>query len=387
MVSEDKTAAELGDDSEIVPIVAIGASAGGLRSIEALFKDMPLDTGMAFVIIQHLSPDFKSLMSEIMGRQTLMPISVAEDGMILEANHIYLIPPGKELRCEGYQLALSEFPDGLHKPIDVFFNSLAKNAGVPVAGIVLSGTGSDGSEGIEAIYGAGGLTIAESLGSAAFDGMPINAVRTQCVQHVLHPAEMIDVLLNEKMQSVVGQRNLRTDESMHSIFSMLSNHYNLNFDDYKPSTIERRIERRQSMANFKTCEAYAKYLASDRGALDDLFHDLLIGVAKFFRDEAAYCSLEREVESMLQNYPEGRTFRVWVAGCATGQEAYSMAMVILDVMDRLGRKHNLKIFATDVHQKTLELAAQGIYHKSDLEFVSPEKSKSISNALMVIDIA
>ncbi|MEL6108707.1 MAG: chemotaxis protein CheB [Planctomycetota bacterium] len=365
-------------DEVIVPLVGIGASAGGLQSIENLFGKMPSDTGMAFIVIQHLSPDFKSLMPEILSRHTPMPVKVVEQGATLDANSVYLIPPGKEIRCVGHQVEVTDFQTSLHKPIDTFFKSLAANEGVPISGIVLSGSGSDGAEGLEAIHRVGGWTMAESTLTAQFDGMPIAAERTGCVDAILTPAEMPAALLRN-MNAVPRQTPGAPQEvdltGVRLIFSLLENRYDLHFDDYKPATIARRIERRQILGRFENVFAYAEHLSKDEQELDELFHDLLIGVTKFFRDAKAFDVLEEQLEIDIARLPPGETYRIWVAGCASGEEAYSIAMIALDILHRLGRKPVLKVFATDVHQRILEQAATGIFDADALEFVSIERQQ------------
>ena len=367
----------------IVGIVGIGASAGGLKSIEALFDNMPSDTGLGFVIIQHLSPDFKSLMSEILSRHTSMSVVLADKEMSLQSDHVYVIPPGKELRVFGDTLAISDLPPGLNRPIDTFFKSLSENPRVPSVGIILSGTGSDGAEGIRAIHSKGGLTIAESGDTAQFDGMPVSAERTGCVHHVLRPAEIPHALVRYLENDGVPDVAIAAIDlsGVRLIFSLIEQTYGLRFDQYKPTTITRRIERRQTLGNFDSMHAYADHVESDPVELDALFHDLLIGVTKFFRDEQAFLALEAALFEQVKSLPSGEVFRVWCVGCATGQEPYSVAMILLDAMDRLGRQRELKVFATDVHQGSLDHAARGEYDAEAIEFVSNERREKYFDAL------
>ena len=362
-----------------IPVVGIGASAGGLRSLETLFDHMPSDTGMAFVVIQHLSPDFKSLMDEILARHTDMTICIATHGMVIEANHIYLIPASKELRIVDQKLKLAEFTENIHKPIDIFFRSLAKNCGSNCTGVVLSGTGSDGSDGIQVIFREGGLTIGESIESAEFDGMPRSAAATGCLDYVLPVKEIAPLLVKHAVaplrrlpKSQTVDPNL---EGINLIFSLLSMSYNIKFEHYKPNTIARRIERRQNLTSCETVFEYAELVKNDQKELDALYHDLLIGVTRFFRDNEAFSELEETIESQLEKVPLDETYRVWVAGCASGEECYSIGMMILDCMKRKGRKPLLKIFATDIHQRILDFAAKGEYEQENLEFVSGERQR------------
>ncbi|MEM7477674.1 MAG: chemotaxis protein CheB, partial [Planctomycetota bacterium] len=363
-------------ESETVPIVGIGASAGGLKSIELMLDNLPNGTGLAFVIIQHLSPDFRSLMPEILARHTEMDVCLATQESTIEANHVYVIPPGKELRCFGHTLAITDLPSGLSRPIDTFFTSLAKNSGVPCAGIILSGTGSDGTLGIEAIHQNGGFTIVETGDSAEFDGMPLSAERTGCVDLVLPPEKIPDALecFNGKPKALANCSQRESGlQGMELIFALLEKQFGLQFEHYKPSTITRRVGRRQQFKEFQSIIEYAEYLRDDFSELDNLFHDLLIGVTKFFRDEQAFNILENSLREKLVQLPEDEPFRAWSIGCATGEEPYSLAMILSDLMQQLDRRFVVKIFATDVHQRSLEAAAKGVFDAEAVEFVSASR--------------
>ena len=376
---DTKEVEELSSELCDFPVVGIGASAGGLRSLESLFDRMPPDTGMAFVIIQHLSPDFKSLMDEILARHTDMAISIATHGMKVEPNHVYLIPASKELRLVDRKLKLAEFTENIHKPIDIFFKSLAESCGSNCTGIVLSGTGSDGTDGIQHIFRAGGLTIGESIESAEFDGMPRSAAATGCLDYVLDAKEIASLLVKHAVAPLKRlPKNPTVDpnlEGINLIFSLLSASYDIKFEHYKPNTIARRIERRQNLANCETVFEYAELCKNDLDELDALYHDLLIGVTRFFRDTEAFNELEEAIDAQLDKVPPDETYRVWVAGCASGEECYSIGMMILDCMKRKGRKPLLKIFATDVHQRILDFAAKGEYEKQNMEFVSEKRQR------------
>ena len=367
------------------PVVGIGASAGGLGSLEAFFDHMPSSTGMAFVIIQHLSPDFKSLMDEILARHTEMAISIVTHGMTVEPNHVYLIPASKELRIVDRQFRLAEFTESIHKPIDIFFRSLAESCGSNCTGIVLSGTGSDGTDGIQVIFREGGLTIGESVESAEFDGMPRSAAATGCLDYVLAAQEIAPLLVKHAVAPLKRlPKNQCVDpnlEGISLIFSLLSASYDIKFEHYKPNTIARRIERRQNLTSCATVFEYAELCKNDLEELDALYHDLLIGVTRFFRDTEAFNELEETIDAQLEKVPLDETYRVWVAGCASGEECYSIGMMILDCMKRKGRKPLLKIFATDVHQRILEFAAKGEYERENLEFVSEERQQEYFDQL------
>ena len=361
-------------------VVGIGASAGGLDALERFFDHVPADTGMAFVIVQHLSPDFKSLMDELLARHTRLPIHLVEDGMPVEADHVYLIPPKKEMIISGGRLLLSERDrqQELTLPIDVFFRSLAQDCGRRAVAIVLSGGGSDGSRGVCDVHEAGGLVLVQDLHSAQFDGMPRAASDTGVADGVISPGEMPAILLDHLAGPPAARRvpdsSLLTEPNgIGAVYRMLQGEFGIDFTHYKPSTVTRRIERRLALAHSSDLEEYVGRLKGDHDELDVLYHDLLIGVTRFFRDEAAFERLEREVlPDLLRRRPRDAALRLWVAGCATGEEAYSLAIVLLDVMARLGER-SIKIFATDVHRGSLERAARGVYDAEAVAGVSAER--------------
>jgi two-component system CheB/CheR fusion protein len=349
-------------------VVGIGASAGGLDALERFFDHVPADTGMAFVIVQHLSPDFKSLMDELLARHTPLPIHLVEDGMPVVPGHVYLIPPKKEMIISGGCLLLSERDrqQELSLPIDVFFRSLAQDCGNRSVAIVLSGGGSDGSRGVCEVHDAGGLVLVQDLDTAQFDGMPRAAADTGIADRVIPPEEMPAVLLAHTT-GPTGARKvpegvvLTEPNGIGAVYRMLQGEFGIDFTHYKPSTVTRRIERRLALAHSVDIEEYVRRLESDRDELDVLYHDLLIGVTRFFRDEQAFDILEREIlPELLRRGPRDAPLRLWVAGCATGEEAYSLAIVLLDLMAKLGERP-VKIFATDVHRGSLERAARAVY--------------------------
>jgi two-component system CheB/CheR fusion protein len=361
-------------------VVGIGASAGGLDALERFFDHVPRETGMAFVIVQHLSPDFKSLMDELLARHTRLPIHLVEDGMPVEADHVYLIPPKKEMIISGGRLLLSERDrqQELTLPIDVFFRSLAQDCGSRAVAIVLSGGGSDGSRGVCDVHEAGGLVLVQDLESAQFDGMPRAASDTGVADWVIPPQEMPGAVLAHAMGPSVARGVpdglvLTEPNGIGAVYRMLQQEFGIDFTHYKPSTVTRRIERRLALAHSVDLDEYIRRLKSDRDELDVLYHDLLIGVTRFFRDEAAFELLEREVlPDLLRRARRDAPLRLWVAGCATGEEAYSLAIVLLDVMAKLGERP-VKIFATDVHRGSLERAARAVYEADAVANVSEER--------------
>ncbi|WP_437509369.1 chemotaxis protein CheB [Sorangium sp. So ce1099] len=358
-------------------VVGIGASAGGLEALEHFFDNIPKESGMAFVVVQHLSPDFRSLMDEILGRRTELPIHLVENGMLVEPDHIYLIPPKKEMIISGGRLLLSERDrdQELTLPIDVFFRSLAQDCGPRAIAVVLSGGGSDGSRGIRAVHEAGGLVVVQDVDSAQFDGMPKTARDAGVADCVMPPQDMPRVLL-EHVRSE-GRRPEReaagVDQAMTAVYTMLEEQFGIDFTHYKPSTVTRRIERRIQLAHTDDIDQYVKRLKSESRELDVLYRDLLIGVTRFFRNEEAFGILEQEVlPELLREGPRDTPFRVWVAGCATGEEVYSLAILLHELTSRSGHRP-FKIFATDVHHGSLELATRGLYEEEAVVNVSPER--------------
>ncbi|MET0595818.1 MAG: chemotaxis protein CheB, partial [Polyangiaceae bacterium] len=374
------------NDASAVPapthVVGVGASAGGLDPLEHFFDNLPNRTGMAFVVVQHLSPDFRSLMDELLARHTELPILLVEDGMQVEADHIYLIPPKKEMIISGGRLLLSERDrdQELSLPIDVFFRSLAQDCGARAVAIVLSGGGSDGSRGICDVHEAGGLVLVQSIETAQFDGMPKSAIDTHVADGIVAPEEMPALL--EKHARIVAQgvamrtsrqRAVPDGSGLAVVHRMLQDEFGIDFTHYKPSTVTRRIERRLALAHSQNIDEYVERLRNDHDELDVLYRDLLIGVTRFFRDEKAFELLETQVlPELLQKTPKDAPVRLWVAGCATGEEAYSLAIVLLDLMEKTGHRQ-VKIFATDVHRGSLERAARAIYEEPALANVSAER--------------
>jgi two-component system CheB/CheR fusion protein len=370
------------DESEASPsptdgrIVGIGASAGGLEALEQLFDALPPDTGMAFVVVQHLSPDFRSLMDELISRHSEMPVVIAEDNMPVRANHIHLMPPRKQMIIRDRHLVLTDKePQAFTLPIDTFFRSLAQDVGSQSVAIVLSGSGSDGSRGVVEIKRAGGLVLAETAASAKFDSMPLSAAATGVVDHCHPPRDLARVLCGLPPRDVVPEAaSLSDDPAMDALLRHLRDHFGIDFSLYKTTTVGRRIQRRADLLRVQSLAGYVEQLRADPDELNALYQDLLIGVTQFFRDPEAFDRLEQEViPSLLDKLPADEELRVWVAGCATGEEAYSLAMLFWDGFAARNRPVRLKMLATDVHQASLEHAGAGIYGEDQLQFVNPRR--------------
>ena len=380
MVTSDRIASKENTGNSF-PIVGIGASAGGLESLERFFSNVPIDSGMAFVVIQHLSPDFTSMMDELLARRTRLPIHRTEEGATVEPNHIYLIPPKKEMIVSAGRLHLTDKDpkQSLTLPIDHFFRSLAQDAGDSAVAVVLSGTGSDDSRGVVDVHQAGGLVLCESGESAKFDGMPLSAQETGQVDVVLKPEEMPAAIL-EFFRAPRGIMSRPTPvdaeplEGVEAVFDLLRREYDIDFSHYKPTTVSRRIERRLSLVHINTLDDYVERLRHDADELNALYKDLLIGVTKFFRDAKTFELLERTViPGLLERVSKEHEIRAWIAGCATGEEAYSLAILLHEALERANRPINVKIFATDVHKSSLESGGHGIFDEERLAEVSPQR--------------
>jgi two-component system CheB/CheR fusion protein len=359
-------------------VVGVGASAGGLESLERFFSHLPADTGMAFVVVQHLSPDFKSLMDELLARRTAMPVRIAEQDTLVEPNHVYLLPPMKEMMIRERRLLLTDKDprQGLALPIDRFLRSLAQDAGERAIAIILSGSGSDGSRGIQDVARAGGVVFCESTDTAKFSGMPMSALRTGVVEQALAPEELATAVaaLGRPFLSATDRRGDGDEHGVDPILRILRDEYQIDFSHYKTSTVSRRIERRLALNRSIDLDTYVDQLRSDRRELNSLYEDLLIGVTRFFRDDDAFEVLtDRVIPDLVDRTAPDEQIRVWVPGCATGQEAYSIAMVLHECLRDRRRAVNVKILATDVHKASLDAAGAGWFSEQQIAGVSPQR--------------
>jgi len=351
--------------------VGIGASAGGLEALESFFTHMTADSNMAFVVIQHLSPNYKSMMVELLSKRTEMTVQRAEEGMFVEANSVYLIPPKKNLSIFHGKLLLSDSDHsrGLNLPIDMFLHSLADDQAEKAIGIILSGTGSDGVRGIRAIKEAGGMIMAQSEESAKFDGMPRAAISTGLTDFILSPEEMPEKLLSFTRHPYALKTDrppvlLSDEDSMARIFALLRERTRVDFTFYKPSTVVRRIERRMTVCQVNDLRDYVKLMESRSDEVQVLYRELLIGVTSFFRDREVFESLETHYLPELFTRLKGREARFWTAACSTGEEAYTLAMLSREILEQMGKRIDVKIFATDLDRSAIARASSGIYPES-----------------------
>ncbi len=361
------------------PIVGIGASAGGLAALEGFLHATSEPTAAAYVIVTHLSPDQHSLLPDLLGRVTSLPVAEIEDGLALQAGHIYVAPPAVYVSITEDRFVTSTPPnDDRRHPIDFFLRSLAKARGSEAACVILSGSGADGVLGLRAIKEAMGLVLAQDPVSAEFDGMPISAINTGLVDDVL-PAAGLAHFLNEFFHDDGENQVALEDDSsapaLKRILEQLRLHSGHDFSRYRVNTIQRRLIRRLLVHRIDDLDSYERFLQETPEEVDLLFRDLLIGVTHFFRDPEAFSTLGRCVETMLQSNNGGsdRHLRAWVAGCATGEEAYSVAITLLEALERTGVHRTVQIFATDIGEEAIVKARAAIYPASISLDVNPER--------------
>ena len=361
-------------------VVGVGASAGGLEALGLFFDHLPVDTEASYVVIQHLSPDYESHMPELLRRHTSLEISLAAQGMVLQKGRVYLIPRGTTLMVsEGVFLLTEKDSGSVSYPIDTFFRSLAQDYGARAIGIILSGTGNDGSRGLLEIHEAGGLVIAQTEASARFTGMPESAIDTGVVDSISDPEGMGRILAHyfseSKVPEEVGPAALMEEvprSALETIFAALEERYGIDFSQYKQDTISRRLQRRLDFNNDIDIDAYAARIVADPEEVETLYHDLLIGVTSFFRDANAFRIVaDQIIPDIVKN--ETEQVRIWVPGCASGEEAYTIAMLFLEEYHQKARTPDFKVFASDVHPVSIRTASEGAY--------PPELVKTIPSAL------
>ncbi len=365
-------------------IVGIGASAGGLEALQRFFDAVPGDSDLAYVVVQHLSPVHKSLMVDLLAKHTAMEVVQATDGVLVQRNTVYLLPPGKHLTIEDGRLRLTakDAGGGMSLPIDIFLTALAHDQGSLAIGLILSGTGSDGTRGLMAIKSAGGFAAVQQPETAQFDGMPRSALATGQVDATLPPEELPARLIDHARKELARarrpmparQRREDGDDPLAQIIAVIRSVTGVDFSHYKLATLLRRIERRMQGAGLDSMEEYAALLRRNSAETVNLYKEMLIGVTRFFRDGAAFRVLaDRVIPSLLANRSPTDIIRVWVCGCASGEEAYSIAILFAEAQERLGRSFDVKIFATDIDQDSIEVASLGEYPHAIAEDVSQER--------------
>ncbi len=369
------------------PIVGIGASAGGLEAFAQLLAAVPEESGMAFVLVQHLDPQHESQLAEILAPAVKMPVQTVHDGVAVRPNRVCVIPPNRNMELRDGHLRLVKRPPGLHLPIDIFFQSLAEVQGSRAIGIVLSGNASDGSLGLRAIKAECGMTFAQDEGTARFSGMPRNAIATGTVDYILPPAEIgrelsrlghHRFLITPKPGEAKAETLPEGDGEIRRIFTLLQAATKVDFSQYKPTTIRRRIGRRMMVLRLETLADYVKHIQQQPAELRELYKDLLISVTSFFREPASFEVLTRILGESLRD-PNRKSIRVWVPGCSTGEELYSLAICLHELLGEKQLSMAVQLFGTDISEIALERARQGLYPGLIMQDVSPARLRRFFN--------
>ena len=369
-------------EKEPSAIVGIGASAGGLDAFTQLLEKLPNDTGMAFVLVQHLDPNHKSALTDILSKITTMTVSEVENKTVVSPNHVYIIPPDKAMLITHGILNLVPREETARPfmPIDYFLESLAKDQGNKAIGVILSGAASDGSLGLKEVKNVGGITFAQKPQTAEFDTMPLNAITTGVVDFVLPPDDIACELAEIARSSVYNtktaepQKIFDVDSELKQIFTILRKTSGTNFSEYRELTIQQRTFRRMVLNKIEKVGVYIDYLRQNLMEVGELYQDILINVTSFFRDPKAFETLRSLVfPVIMKNKVPGEPVRIWVAGCSTGEEAYSLAIILIEFLGDDAVNTPIKIFATDINDKVIEKARAGIYPESINEDVSLER--------------
>ena len=374
------------------PIVGIGASAGGLEAFTQLLQHIPVTTGLAFVLVQHLAPTRVSMLPELLSRVTKMPVRQVRKGMIVEPNHIYVMPPNANMTINGMTLGLVPRGEtlGLHMPIDHFFRSLAQQHGSRAIGIILSGAGSDGALGLAEIKEQGGITFVQNVRTAKFPGMPHSAIMHGGIDFILPPADIAQELARVAQNPyVISPPSGREEEppadpsptiqslsqdAVNQIFQLLRATRGVDFTFYKQSTIRRRITRRMTLCKIDSLAEYAQYIKDHHEELEALYHDLLIKVTGFFRDPETFEALKSKVfPIILRDRPANKPIRIWVPGCASGEECYSIAICLFEFLGDRVSDTPIQMFATDIDEIALARARSGRYIENITLDILPER--------------
>ena len=383
-VIEPAPGSEAGERQEtdpLFPVVAIGASAGGLEAFTTLLRHLPTDSGMAFVFIQHLAPSHESMLPHLLSRETAMPVEQIEDGALLSPDHVFVIPPNTAITVSGLALSLTARV-AAGTAVDGFLRSLAASHKSRAIAVILSGTGSDGALGVQAIAEDGGVVFAQEPQSAKFDGMPRSAIATGCVDFVL-PVEAIatelarishEPRLIERDPPEVGERPPDSEREFQTIGELLRSNTGIDFSLYRQATVRRRVQRRVAVLKQRGLPEYVEYVRENPEEAHALAQDILIRVTRFFRDSDTFDTLSRKVfPALIRKTPHDRAVRIWVAGCSTGEEAYSIGMCFAEVAEQMKSRVPIQVFATDINEAAIEKARRGTYLDNIVADVSQER--------------
>jgi two-component system, chemotaxis family, CheB/CheR fusion protein len=372
------------------PVVGIGASAGGIEALIRLFEAMPADSGMAFVIVLHLDPTHESQLAQLLGQHTEMPVAEIADGMAIEPDHVYVIAPASSLTVERGRLRLKEpaEPRGHRHPVDVLFASLANDQRERAICIVLSGTGKNGTEGLKEVKAQGGCVLVQDPETARFDGMPLSAIAAKLDDHVLAPENMPKFLLRYIRHAYVAapdaidEPTADGDSPLDPILALLRVRFGHDFRHYKRSTLLRRVHRRMGLANLEAVDDYTDLLRTSPAEIAALVKDLMISVTRFFRDPEAWETLDKTVLApLVAERDSDAPIRLWAPGCATGEEAYSLAMLLTERAEAAQKQFQIKIFATDSQDDNLTFARAGVYPEAALSAIPPDRLRRFFDKL------
>ena len=367
-----------------IPVVGMGASAGGLEAFEKFFRNLTAASGIAFVLVSHLDPDHASMLTEILQRATGMPVREVRDKMVLEPNHVYVIPPNCDMAVfhGALHLSMPEKIRGQRLPIDHFFRSLAEDLGEKSIGVILSGTGTDGTLGLRAIQDAGGTAFVQDPATAKYDGMPSSVVRNNLASYILDvekiPQELLNYIqsLSKKESEIFPVADDSTIYDIREILKIIRSATRNDFSLYKQSTIVRRIERRMEANNIVSINDYARYLRGNPGETQILFEEMLINVTNFFRDPEAFYILKKDVfPQIFLDKPQDYCFRIWVPACSSGEETYSIAISLREYMDEIKKDFKIQIYSTDINERSITAARIGVYPENITLDVSPDRLK------------
>lgn len=367
-----KTSSAKKKPNEDLFVVGIGASAGGLEALRPMVTSLPALSNMAYVVVQHLSPKYRSLLAQLLGRETEIKIEEIKDGMVVEKNTIYITPPNKDVLIKNSTLRLRKpsSPVGPKPSVNAFFVSLSEDKGEHAIGIILSGTGTDGAHGIRALKANAGYTIVQDPETAKYDGMPKSAIATGCVDRLTTPEKIgMELASIAQFPRLAMQKSAKTAEhsTIEEIFYLVKKRTDIDFSQYKPNTIRRRLERRMAANRIDNPEAYLKFVQQTPQELDLLCKDVLISVTSFFRDTRAFSDLTGTLPEILKDKSPGDSIRIWIAGCATGEEAYSVAMMLSDHLGSSITEYTVQIFATDIDLEAMAHARKGLYSEETIQ--------------------
>jgi two-component system, chemotaxis family, CheB/CheR fusion protein len=385
-----KDTAETSSSVNSFYVAGIGASAGGLDALERFFGNMPEKSGMAFIVVSHLDPNHISIMPELIQKCTKMKIFQAEDGMKVNPNNVYVAPANRDLAILHGTIQLIEPPEahGFRLPIDFFFKSLSADLGEKAICIILSGMASDGTAGLKAIKNELGMVMVQDPESAKFDGMPTSAIKTGLADYILPPEEMPAQLINfinQKVKGVLSDTAItdaKIPNAFQKIFILLRTHTGHDFSLYKKNTLYRRVERRMNIAQLDSLQNYVRLLQENPEEIENLFKELLIGVTNFFRDPESFVKLKKILEDIVKRKPENSQIRIWVPGCSTGEEAYSVAIILKECLNEAKKNFNVQIFATDIDSDAIDKARIGTYSG-----IEPDVGRErLKNFLLLLEI-